>query len=87
MDCVQDLRMRNVIAGPRVAGIGISARKMAEGRCVSAIVLTLPILLLMEAATRVLAEAMREVVKKREPSCPSGRENFRWKNAVTQDLY
>jgi hypothetical protein len=39
-----------------------------------------------DEATRVEAEEMMLVVKNREPSDPSARENFRWKKATIQDL-
>ena len=39
-----------------------------------------------DEATRVDAEDMIFALKKMEPSFPSGTENLRWKNAVTQDL-
>jgi hypothetical protein len=38
MDCVQDLRIRNNMAKGREFGMGIKARKTAEGRWVKTIV-------------------------------------------------
>jgi len=45
--------MRNSIAKGREDGIGINARKIAEGRCVKTIVLTLPKRLAIEDATSI----------------------------------
>lgn len=49
---------------------------MDEGRWVKTIVLTLPIRLEMEEATREEAEEMILVVKKRVPSSPSAIANL-----------
>ena len=38
IDWVQERRMRNIIAKGREFGIGIRARKIADGRCVNTIV-------------------------------------------------
>jgi hypothetical protein len=48
--------------------------------------LTLPMRLAMEDATNMDAAEIRLVVKKIEPSSPSGRENLRLKKYVIQDL-
>lgn len=48
-------------------GMPISARAMAEGRCVKTMVFTLPMRLAIEAATRTEAADIRLVVKKSEP--------------------
>jgi len=46
----------------------------------------LPTRLASDAATKVDAAAMREVVKNREPSFSSSRLNFHLKKYVTHDL-
>lgn len=46
----------------------------------------LPKRLAMDEARSMEAAAMMLVVKKREPSRPSGRSNLSLKNHVTQDL-
>lgn len=86
IDWVQDRKIRNIIAKGRESGIPISARKIAEGRCVKTIVLILPNRLAIEEARSMDPAAMMEVVKKREPRRPSSRLNFDLKNHVTQDL-
>lgn len=79
MDWVQDLRMRNIIANGKEFGTPMSARKMADGRCVKTIVLMLPNRLAMLEATSMEPAAMMEVVKNREPRRPSSRLNFHLK--------
>ena len=86
MDWVHDRRMRNIIAKGREFGIPMSARKIAEGRCVKTMVWILPILLAIEEASSIEAAAMMEVVKKREPRRPSSSWNFFLKYQVTQEL-
>ena len=65
----------------------IRARKMADGRWVKTIVLTLPNRLAMLEAMSIDPAAIMEVVKKRDPSRPSSRPNFHLKKYVTHDLY
>lgn len=48
--------------------------------------MTLPIRLAIEDATSIEAEEMMLVVKKIEPSLPSGRSNLRLKKYVIHDL-
>lgn len=67
-------------------GMGIRERNIAEGRWVNTIVLILPKRFEMEEAIRVDSEAMMPVVKKSEPSLPSGTSNLRLKKYDTQDL-
>jgi len=86
MDCVQERRIKKSIAKGREFGMPMSARKMAEGRCVKTIVWMLPNRLAIEEARSMEPAAMMEVVKKREPRRPSSRLNFDLKNHVTQDL-
>jgi len=75
-----------MVARGKEEGMGIKARKMAEGRCVKTIVLIFPNLFAIEEATSIDAAAMMLVVKKREPSIPSLRSNFFLKNQITQEL-
>lgn len=68
------------------SGMGMRARKIADGRCVKTIVWILPIRFAMEEARSMDIAAMIAVVKKREPRTPSLRWNFSWKKNVTQEL-
>jgi hypothetical protein len=86
MLCEQARRIKKVKAAGRAEGTGMSARQMADGRWVKTMVLTLPMRLAMEDATSMDAAEIRLVVKKIEPSSPSGRENLRLKKYVIQDL-
>lgn len=60
-------------------GTGMRAKRIADGRCVKTIVLINPIRFDIEAAMRFDTEAKMFVTKKRVPSWPSGRPNFRVK--------
>lgn len=71
--------MRNIIANGKEFGMPISARKMADGRCVKTIVLTLPNRLAILEATSMEPAAIMDVVKKSEPRRPSSRSNFHLK--------
>lgn len=66
-------------------GIGIKARKIADGKWVNTIVLIRPIRLDIDDATRLDIAPTMLVVKNRVPSWPSGRENFLLKKYVIQD--
>lgn len=82
----QARRTRKVNASGRSEGTGISAKNIADGRCVKTIVRTLPIRFAMEEAISIEPAEMMLVVKKIEPSFPSGSENFRLKKYVIHDL-
>lgn len=82
----QARRTRKVNASGRSEGTGISARKIADGRCVKTIVRMLPMRFAMEEAISIEPAAMMLVVKKMEPSLPSGSENLRLKKYVIHDL-
>lgn len=73
---VQNRAIRRALATPKVEGKGMSARKIAEGRWVKAMVLMLPIRRAREAATRLERLATKDVVKKVVPSVPSLRLNL-----------
>jgi hypothetical protein len=79
IDAIEDRRTRKKIAKGREAGTGIRERAIAEGRCVKTMVLTRPIRREREAAMMEEKAERRPVVKKREPSSPSGRLNLMWK--------
>jgi hypothetical protein len=78
--------MRKSMATGREFGMPMSARKIAEGRCVKTIVWILPNRLAIDDARSMDPAAMMEVVKNREPRRPSSIWNFHLKNHVTQDL-
>lgn len=74
--CARELlSMRNVSAGARPGNTGMSARKIAEGRCVNTIVFTSPILLEIDTAARLLRAVTRLVVKNMVPSVLWSTEN------------
>lgn len=79
IDCVQERRKRKVRDRWTSLGMGMRARKMAEGRWVKTMVFTLPKRLARLEARSMLAAAMMEVVKKIEPRVASGREKREWK--------
>ncbi len=79
MLCVQERSIKNAMEMPTLLGSGIRDRKMAEGRCVSTMVLTKPIRFAIDDATRFDADEMIFVVKNRVPSVPSETENLRLK--------
>jgi hypothetical protein len=60
----------------KLDGMGIKARKTADGRWVNAIVLILPIRRARDAATRLDRAATSEVEKNVLPSVLSSRSNF-----------
>ncbi len=77
--------IRNVMARPTEDGKGMRARHTAEGRWVKTMVLTRPMRLAMEEATRLEADEMRFVTKKSVPSLPSASANFRLKKYVIHE--
>ena len=82
---MQLLRTKNIIAKTTLEGMGISARKMDDGKWVKTIVFTLPMRLEMEEAAREEAEEMMLVVKNSVPSWPSGIANFTLKKYVIHE--
>ncbi len=73
---VQKRRMRSARAEPKRDGMGRSARQMAEGRCVKAMVLMLPIRCGKAAANRLETAEIIEVVKKVLPSTSEPKSNL-----------
>jgi len=73
IDWVQERRTRKRRDRWTSLGIGMSARKTAEGRWVKTMVLTLPKRLARLEAISIEAAAMMEVVKKMDPRMPSER--------------
>ena len=85
MFCKHDRKTRNIIAKPALLGKGIKERKIAEGKCVKAIVLTCPMRFAMDEATRLEIPEIIFVVKKRVPRSPSVIANLRVKKYATHD--
>jgi hypothetical protein len=79
IDAKDDLTIRKKIEPESEGGTGISARAMADGRCVKAIVRTSPIRLESGTATRDETAERRPVVKNKVPRGPSRRLNLTWK--------
>ena len=83
---MHDLAAKKKTVQPNEAGKGVTARNMAEGRCVPTMVLINPKGLdnADEQMTGMI-ETMR-VAEMMEPSLPCARENLRSTYEVTRDL-
>ncbi len=68
---VQKTAIKIALASPKWDGTGTRANKIAEGRCVNAIVLIFPIRRARDPATMLEIAATNDVVKKVFPRVPS----------------